>query len=63
MATVSETVAEFFPSAPEYRVGKGLGALKVSDHFSNRLAAAAQNIKRLVRFLSQPTRPVGEATA
>jgi hypothetical protein len=28
-----------------------------------RLAAAAQNIKRLVRFLSQPTRPMQEATA
>src|SRR5262249_18784685 len=27
------------------------------------LAAAAQNIKRLVRFLSQPTRPAAEATA
>jgi hypothetical protein len=27
------------------------------------LAAAAQNLKRLVRFLSQPTRPVLEATA
>jgi transposase len=27
------------------------------------LAAAAQNIKRLVRFLSQPTRPVAKATA
>ena len=27
------------------------------------LAAAAQNIKRLVRFLSQPTRPVLPATA
>ena len=27
------------------------------------LAAAAQNIKRLVRFLSQPTRPVAAATA
>ena len=27
------------------------------------LAATAQNIKRLVRFLSQPTRPVAEATA
>ena len=27
------------------------------------LAAAAQNIKRLVRFLSQPTTPIGEATA
>jgi hypothetical protein len=26
------------------------------------LAAAAQNIKRLVRFLSQPTRPVLPAT-
>ena len=27
------------------------------------LAAAAQNLKRLVRFLSQPTRPVAEVTA
>lgn len=27
------------------------------------LAAAAQNLKRLVRFLTQPTRPVLEATA
>ena len=26
------------------------------------LAAAAQNVKRLVRFLSQPTTPIGEAT-
>jgi transposase len=26
------------------------------------LAAAAQNLKRLVRFLSQPTTPIGEAT-
>ena len=26
-------------------------------------AAAAQNLKRLVRFLSQPTRPVLEAAA
>jgi hypothetical protein len=24
--------------------------------------AAAQNVKRLVRFLSQPTTPIGEAT-
>ena len=26
------------------------------------LAAAAQNVKRLVRFLSQPITPIGEAT-
>jgi hypothetical protein len=30
---------------------------------SQLLAAAAQNIKRLVRFLSQPTSPVLEVVA
>ena len=29
---------------------------------AKKLAAAAQNVKRLVRFLSQPLTPIGEAT-